>query len=141
MMEFFVLGIILALIIGVFIGYHIHKKSASRDMRSLTHYRSTYLEKTGYSYGYGDFQLRSFDGGKHWYTVNTEAGVVIEGLAEEKFPGLLTHLEGIDRLVEYTKENGPITLAGDRSAKDIEVLAGIDFKIEDKQKQEQKQKL
>ena len=121
--ELVLFAILVSLIVGLVVGYGYHKKAVQRDMQDLAYYKSTNLWKTGVSQGYGSYQLRSFDGGKHWYAISTEDGVIIEGLAEEIFPGLLAHLEGWEELTKYVEKNGPVTLSGDRSAEDNSALA------------------
>ncbi len=49
-----------------------------------------------------DYNLKTFDGGKHWYAIEYDSdwGVVILGEAEEIYPGLLKHLEAWDKLTD-----------------------------------------
>src|SRR5574344_1518296 len=109
--KLLITGIFFALTVGIFTGYAIHKNSVSKSMRDLAYCKSTYLYKTGASQGYGSYQLRSFDGGRNWYAVETDSSsVIIKGKAEEVFPGLLAHLDGLDKLTDYVEKNGPITL-------------------------------
>lgn len=131
--ELVLFAILVSLIVGLVVGYGYHKKAVRRDMQDLAFYKSTNLWKTGWSEPYGSYQLRSFDGGLHWYAINCEKnGVIIKGLAEEVFPGLLAHLEGWEKLTKYVEKNGPITLSGSRSAEDLSVLAKAGFTVEAK---------
>lgn len=126
-------GIFFALAVGIFTGYAIHKNSVSKNMMELEYYKSTYLRKTGTSQGYGSYQLRSFDGGRNWYAVETDNGsMIIKGKAEEVFPGLLAHLEGWDKFIDYVEKNGPITLSGKRATEELSILTGAGFAVEAK---------
>jgi len=131
--ELVLFAILVSLIVGATFGYVFHLKKTAREMEDLAYYRATNLWKTGWSEPYGSYQLRSFDGGLHWYAINNEKdGVIIKGLAEEVFPGLLAHLEGWEKLTKYVEKNGPITLSGSRSAEDLSVLAKAGFTVEAK---------
>lgn len=130
------LGIFLS-VVGLFIwggitGYFLCRDVVSRDMRELAHYRSTYLYKIGASQGFGSYNLRSFDGGKQWYAVetNSDGSVIIKGLAEDVHPGLLAHLEGWDKLLNYVKENGPLNFSAGRIDADISALKGTGITVE-----------
>ncbi len=125
---------IIILIVGIVIGAVMQgvvgglPKHNSYEEKELAYYKSTYLWKKGWTPKYGNYQLNSFDGGKNWYAVDIKDGsVTIKGTAEEISPGLLAELEAWDRLTKYAKENGPITLSGNRAAKDISVLTGTGF--------------
>lgn len=130
---FFVIVIFLVVVVGVFGGYEYHKKLVSRDMRDLAYYKAKYLSKAGWSQGFGSYQLRSLDGGLNWYAVDIDmdsGSVTVKGTVEEVFPGLLAHLDGWKKLIEYTTKNGPITFSGERAAEDISVLRGAGFTVE-----------
>ena len=75
-------------------------------------------EKDGESFNYN---LRSWDGGKTWYSVEFDKecvgdlwGLTILGRADELYPGLIDHINGWDDLVNYVTEHGPIS--GDDTA-------------------------
>ncbi|MFC1629723.1 hypothetical protein ACFL11_00645 [Patescibacteria group bacterium] len=87
------------------------KRAFSSDAKSLAYYEKTMLHKSGWSLGYGQYDLRSLDGGKQWHAVQEDCdkGVTILGTAEEVFPGLLDHLQGLDALTSYARKNGPLT--------------------------------
>ncbi len=58
-----------------------------------------------------NYCLSSFDGGKNWYAVDNKkpiGEVVILGLVDHIYPGLMEHLDGMDMLTNYVRENGPI---------------------------------
>ena len=125
--------LVVGIVVGFVIGYLKHKSSVSLDMRNLVYYKSHFLQKTGASLGYGSYQLRSFDGGLNWYAVDVDlssGAVTIKGPAEDVFPGLLAHLDGLDRLTKYVAKNGPITLSVDRSATGMAILRGAGFTVE-----------
>lgn len=77
----------------------------------LSYYENTILWKTGFSLGFGDYHLESFDGGLRWYAISKDStGTLIEGSADSVFPGLLQHLNAWDKLTEYVEKNGPISI-------------------------------
>jgi hypothetical protein len=81
---------------------------------------TTYLWKRGGTSTFGpngfdnpmiDYNLRSWDGGKNWYLVNTDSNQFrIVGLVDTIYPGLIEHLESWDRMTNYVTKNGPIKL-------------------------------
>jgi hypothetical protein len=101
--------------------------------RNLAYYEKTYLRMQGSSTGFGTYELLSFDAGKRWYAVERgeENAVIIRGPAEEIFPGLIAHLDAYDRLFEYVKKNGPLTLTGERAKADRALLEEAGFTVND----------
>ncbi len=62
---------------------------------------------------YLNYHLKSFDGGKIWYAIDNDKwfndkGLIILGKADDVYPGLLSHLDGLDKLTKYVEENGSI---------------------------------
>jgi hypothetical protein len=53
--------------------------------------------------GAGSYNLKTFDSGKNWYAIkyNDEWGMEIIGKAEDVYPGLLSHLTGMDALSSF----------------------------------------
>lgn len=114
-----------------FLGYRTHEEQTKYDLESLAYYRNTWKQRIGGSIGYGNYRLESFDGGKNWYAVdhNSSTGETkILGTAEEKFPGLLKHLEGMDALVEYAEKHGAINPANMSEAEKA-IVDGAGLKV------------
>lgn len=105
------------------------KEKLKKVERTNEWYSNKYLRKAGFTALWRGsdslhYDLRSFDGGKTWYAVDYQSTVdsdkvVILGLAEEVYPGLMGSMEAVDRLVEYTKNNGPI---GSKMTPELETL-------------------
>lgn len=134
MQIFVVAAILIALMVGGFGGSLLQKRSFVRDSQSLAYYQNTMLRKQGSAMGFGQYELLSFDSGKQWYAVEREddGAVVIRGTADEIFPGLLGHLHGMDALVAYATENGPLTLSGARAETDQALLESAGFTVTEK---------
>lgn len=100
--------------------------------RELKHYRETYLWKSGYLIGYGNYRLISIDSGKSWYaTEGFHDNVKILGDVEEVYPGLMTSLKAWDDLTNYALKNGPIDV-GSMSDGESSILKNAGFLIEQK---------
>lgn len=112
------LAFLLVAVVSFTAGTSYQKHRSVHDLQDLAYYRQTNLFQSGWSQGVGSYQLYSLNGGKNWWAVEqTEDGQVeIIGSAEEVFPGLLKRLRAWDDLEEYARENGPLTLSGDRAA-------------------------
>lgn len=135
-MQQIVLIVVMA-VIAVFSaigGSYYQKQAFSRNVRSLAYYEETYLRKQGFTRGFGNYELLSFDGGKRWYAVERgeDGAVIIRGLADEVFPGLLSRLEGLDALEAYVANNGPITLSGERAETEKAILEAAGFTVTEK---------
>jgi len=103
------------------------------DWNDLAYYQKNFLRQSGYSDRFGTYNIRSLDGGKNWYAVDEEVGNIrIKGPVRQVFPGLLEHLEAIDKLIKYAEKNGPITFAGQRAARDRQVLERAGFELKNK---------
>lgn len=63
---------------------------------------------------YFNYNLRSWDGGQHWYAIKYDSkgepfwGVIVLGEAEELYPELLDHIDGMKALTDYVEKNGSI---------------------------------
>lgn len=90
------------------------------------------MRQQGWFLDVGKFDLRSFDGGKNWYAVNRkeDGSVIIEGPAEELFPGVIARIEAMDKLGEYVKKNGPINLSGKNASEGLNLLNKAGFTVE-----------
>jgi hypothetical protein len=112
---------------------------ANEQIRRLEHelnyYQKTFLRRQGgtsFKGGVLNYELRSLDCGKNWYAVDCKEGEVkILGSAEDVYPGLLAHLDGMQALINYVEKNGPI---GSRpfTQNDLEALSKAGFKVESK---------
>ncbi|MCJ7793147.1 MAG: hypothetical protein MUP45_04185, partial [Candidatus Marinimicrobia bacterium] len=72
-------------------------------------YQRISLVKQGCNAKHGKYDLRSYDGGLIWYAVEvTSEGLKILGKADEIFPGLISELEGMNNLIRYITEYGPL---------------------------------
>jgi len=123
------------LLIGlVIVGNAIYQNN-QRTEKSLRFCQSTYLRKQGgtsVSGSWLNYDLRSFDGGLHWYAVDmTQEGVVILGDADTVYPGLLSHIDGLERLIKYVKENGPIQVGEKMEPEALQVLNDAGMTVEE----------
>lgn len=97
---------------------------------TLEWYRVNYLRKQGWSQKWGSFNYISLDAGKNWWiadTANKEIKIVGPAPAEH-----LTEMAGWDKLIDYAKVNGPITLGGPNLSEQIQVLKGAGFEVKEK---------
>lgn len=80
-----------------------------------------------------NYNLKTFDGGRHWYAIkyDDEWGITIIGEAEEVYPGLLDHLDAWDSLSKRVAKRGPISL-GDITEEDVQALQRLGFGVEQK---------
>ena len=133
-MDVEVITVVLLMLLSAIGGSYFQKRSFSRNARMLAYYQETYLRKQGSAMGFGQYELLSFDGGKQWYaTVRGRNGeVIIRGVAEEIFPGLVSRLDGMDTLVAHVIENGPVTLSGERAATDRALLESAGFTVQER---------
>lgn len=115
---------------AVYITIHNLKEANQRLQRDLDVWHKNFKFRTGNAQGFGDYNLFSMDGGKTWYArkFHEDGTISIAGPAEVIFPGLLEHLQGMDALINYVKENGPIDLASPTS-EGISALTGAGFTV------------
>jgi len=74
--------------------------------RELQYYQSTHLSKSGWSAGFGDYRLVSLDSGASWWNAEYSGNKV--GITGPADPKLISQLEGMDALIAYVQEHGPI---------------------------------
>lgn len=134
MRKYVVLVIALSLVGSALLGAFLQRKVLSRDAQNLAYYQATYLQKQGWSSGFGTYDLRSFDGGQRWYAVESDpdGGLMICGASEDVFPGLMAHLEGMDALISYAQKNGPVTLSGSAVDSERVLLEAAGFQVQEK---------
>jgi len=95
-------------------------------------YGACYRRKQGWSLGYDNYDLRSFDGGRTWWAVESDIrndSVKLLGPAEEVHPGLLDHLVAIDNLYRYVEENGSIVIGSGTTPEEMGVLENAGFEL------------
>ena len=105
-----ILGIILGVILinGIFTlyeNYTIIEKSEYNSLIRSEDFYSNYLYKSGWSDGFGEYTLRSFDSGASWYAFDYDT---LLGHVDSIHPGLLKHINAWDNITKFCKENGPI---------------------------------
>ncbi|NMB69874.1 hypothetical protein GYA27_01565 [candidate division WWE3 bacterium] len=103
-----------------------------RLREQLAKYQHTYLYKSGWCYDVGNYLLFSPDGGISWHALNRNSGtggLDILGTAEEIYPGLLNHLEGMEKLTAYVKKHGPIGAQGKITDSDLLMLSGAGLSV------------
>lgn len=113
------------------LGAEYKEDSLKYELERLKEYRSTYLYKQGCTSLWKGteflcYKLRTFDGGKSWYAVNTDNEIL--GLSDKIYPGLLKSLNAWDKLTDYAIKNGPITLG---NKKEIDLLKNAGFEIKE----------
>ena len=81
--------------------------------------------------GADSYNLRTFDSGKNWYAVayDDDWAMSIIGSAEDVFPGLINHLNGMKALTDHVESNGPITLKGGIEGKEASLLRKAGFEL------------
>lgn len=116
-----------SLTVGVLIGPSVYKTQSQKNMEfRYNEMKNTYLSESGvtsmwkpegHTDEYFSYNIRSFDGGKVWYALETESSnstglkdnkVIILGKVEDVYPGFKEHNEAWNRLTEYTSKNGPV---------------------------------
>jgi hypothetical protein len=66
------------------------------------------------------YKLRSFDYGQNWSACRVDAqGVHTLGMVSKVYPGLLAHVEGMDKVLEAVSQHGPFNLT---NAADVVLL-------------------
>lgn len=121
---------IFAIVVVVVIAKQLAEGKRIREQ--LAKYQHTYLYKSGWRSDVGNYLLFSPDGGVTWYALERNSGtggLDILGTAEEIYPGLLNHLEGMERLVAYVKKHGPIGAQGKITESDLSVLSGAGLSV------------
>jgi hypothetical protein len=134
MIKNFVIAI-LVLALFVSIGFNLNQRSDIDKLNStVSYYNSTFLRHQGYTAfnDYGNYEIQSFDGGLNWYAVQRDGNaIIIQGLAEDVYPGLTGHIQGIDALFDYVAKNGPIG-SGPITSEALKVLEDAGFSVEQK---------
>ena len=136
---------VFALVCAAFcIGHYVHKCSVEGELRTAQYYSQNHLTKSGATMmvpGVNSYTLRSFDGGKNWYAIEMRNQKVVKdvdgnltidhelivlGKVDDVYPGLLAHLEAVDRLMQHVEKNGPVT---GKDAAGIEMLGKAGFTV------------
>ena len=139
-----VLILVIFSVIGYFARIKPHMDEFNQLKRNKVYEDTTYLWKRGGTSTFGpngfdnpmiDYNIRSWDGGKNWYLVNTDSNQFkIVGLVDTIYPGLIEHLESWDRMTDYVTKNGPIKL---NDSEGLKVLNDAGFTVK-KEKNEKK---
>jgi hypothetical protein len=83
--------------IGITNAWTSHRRYVQRLEREIAHYRDTFRTRVGFSSGIGNYNLISFDSGKHWFNRDD---------ATPADPKVLEHIEGWYKLMEARDKNG-----------------------------------
>lgn len=143
------LVLILVLIFGGFFIYYIITQPKLREYNKMKLYEAEreknelrYQAATSLYYPpnwnkktdgqYFNYDLRSWDGGKNWYAVEFDNnwGMKILGDVKLIYPNLLEHIEGMNALYKFVKENGAID---GTNPKGIEALEKAGFTVKTKE--------
>jgi len=79
-----------------------------------------------------NYYLMSFDGGINWHAIDREKlfdEVVVLGLVDFVYPGLMDHLEGMDQLSKQAIEKGGLDIT---DSSDVKVLTNAGFTVSQK---------
>ena len=111
-------------------GLSIRSSHAARyEAEDLRYYKKRYLWKVGSTMlvpgsPLVNYRLLSTNGGRDWYAVDKHDAII--GHADEVYPGLLTHIAGLESLISHVEAHGPIDLA---HAEGRRLLRGAGFEI------------
>lgn len=144
------LVLVIGLVAGLWLGYRWHKNTVRGELRQASYYKRHHLRRRGGTSmvpGADNYDIASFDGGRNWYAVQDSTvelvtmddgstgrifDLKIVGEANLIYPGLVEHLEGMDALCAYARENGPLTLGGANAAAEVGLLKAAGFTVERK---------
>lgn len=138
------LQFIIAMFLGMFFGYLFFGED-SEKIKEYNYYEENYQTKIGSTMMLNDdtdwlsYELRTFDGGKIWYAVESDinnGAVRILGESDSIYPGLIDHINGLDKLTEYVEKNVPLDLSESDSSEQIKLLEDIGIKIVINEKQD-----
>ena len=123
-------SLVLALIIGMILGYEVGKNNTAWAVKEVEYYKNTYKYQIGSSQEFGSYHLVSLDAGKNWYSYErSDEEMKILGPAEEIHPGLLAHIQSWDKILDYVEDNGPISLTGENAAQELELIKKVGFEV------------
>lgn len=133
-MKIVILVAFLAIVFTTFNVAFLQGRESSNNSEVLAYYQQTYLREQGSFIGFGQYELRSFDGGKRWYATerDEEGAMMILGTAEEVFPSLLSRIHGMRALLKRAAQNDPLTLSGEQAEADRTLLESAGFTITEK---------
>jgi len=127
-------------------GIVIPKIQEWKDMKeTIKRYGKTYLSKSGGTSLYFpptwnkirdgknfNYYLESFDSGKNWYAIDKDKlfdEVLVLGLVDHVYPGLMDHLEEFDNLTKRVTEKGGLDIT---DSSDVKVLTDAGFIVSQK---------
>ena len=106
-------------------------RSVTKLEDELQHYRKQYLYRQGGTTmvpGADSYKLFSPNEGKDWYAINEDHQIM--GTADDVYPGLLKHLDGMEVLTGHAGKYGPIDPSS-LEGKDLLEKAGFTVAKED----------
>lgn len=141
------LAVLCAFAVGFYLGPRINKTQEQKNVEfRYNELQNTNLQQSGitslwkpenWPHEYFSYDIRSWDGGKTWYALETEAPnstglkderIIILGEVNKVYPGFVEHNKAWDRLSAYVRENGPI--GSGQSAEEIkDILEGTGLKV------------
>jgi hypothetical protein len=124
---YFAIFCLLFLVAGYSVGRVDWSGERARQKSELEYFKRTYLTKQGGTTmipNANSYRLISVNGGEEWLALSPQRKVL--GTAEEVYPGLVEHLDAMDRLLEYTRTHGPINPLSNEG---LEMLNRVGFKV------------
>ncbi|MDB5260263.1 MAG: hypothetical protein JWN37_494 [Candidatus Nomurabacteria bacterium] len=98
-----VIGILVVVALALALDPHYQQYKA--DKQELAEHRQQMQWRVGYSQLVGDYKLLSLDGGKMWYAAETkDKAIIIQGRAEDVYPGILSQTAGMEAAIQQRKE-------------------------------------
>ena len=132
-----VLAFAVTIAVYCFVALLFSTQSNTQLQKELDRYKSHYIYQAGITV-LGDktinYQLVTLDGGQNWYvySIGDNREVQIIGPVEEVYPGLIEHLTGLEALIGYVEEHGPIDI-GRLSPEAQQILNEASITIESKE--------
>jgi hypothetical protein len=99
----------LGVLIGVLIGIHDWNGTRGRMKRELDYFKKTFPQHQGGTIlipNANYYRVVSVDSGKTWISFDHQGNVM--GWTNDVQPGLIDHIEAMNRFKKYVEENGPI---------------------------------
>jgi hypothetical protein len=130
-------SIMISMTLGLVLGYFLFSED-QETIDQYNYYEENYQTKMGSTMMLTDktdwtsYELRTFDGGKNWYAVQSDVSdgsVRVLGDADSIYPGLVRHIDGMEKLQEYVDKNGSLDLSGADSLEQIELLESIGITV------------
>jgi hypothetical protein len=125
---------VLAIALSFIAGHNSRNKEVQSARDRVTRLFEHVKNKTGGTVlveGASSYNLKSFDSGENWYAIkyNKEWGMKILGTAEDIHPGLLKHLDAMDKITSRIDNGEKFTLEDGINGKDANLFRDVGFKI------------